>query len=148
MLHPSEKHFQAETKLWVMNAIRHGLDGFLDEFEPKFKSVSLSNFRAVLHSDEGNFALIHSLIRLTESKAQYVVGRSIFLLSSLPVAVGLSSRHPPKPLKYDFATFIDSWLLKVESIALLLERVINHSPDHDPWHAARNLTTPATPPLR
>jgi hypothetical protein len=44
-----------------------GLDGFMDEFEPQFKSFSLSDFKAVLHSDEGKFACKHNWITLTES---------------------------------------------------------------------------------
>ena len=108
MLHPSEKHFQAETEVYDRNAIRDGLDRFLDEFEPRFKSFNPSDFTAVLHSEEAKWALIHGLIRLTESKAQYVIGRSIFLLRSLPAAVGLSSGHPSKPLATMHAVCIPS----------------------------------------
>ena len=42
---------------------------------------------------------------------------------------------------------VSSGLLNVEAIALLLERVINHSPDHDIWCAVYDLVTPHTPPL-
>jgi hypothetical protein len=49
------------------NPIGDGLDRFLDEFEPQFKSFNLSDFKAVLHSDKGKFARIHCWIMLTES---------------------------------------------------------------------------------
>jgi len=57
----------AETEVCDRNPIRDGLDEFLNEFEPGFKSFSLSDFKAVLHSDEGKSARIHGWIILTES---------------------------------------------------------------------------------
>ena len=49
-------HSEAETESCDGNPIKGGLDGFLDKFEPKFKSFSLSNFNALLRPDEGKFA--------------------------------------------------------------------------------------------
>ena len=50
---------EAETEICDRNPIKGGLDWFLKEFEPKFKSFRLSDFRAVLRSDEGKFACVH-----------------------------------------------------------------------------------------
>ena len=47
---------EAETESYDRNPIKDGLDGFLREFELKFKLFSLSDFSAFLHSDEGKFA--------------------------------------------------------------------------------------------
>ena len=47
---------EAETEACDRNPIKDGLDGFLREFELKFKSFSLSDFEAFLYSDEGKFA--------------------------------------------------------------------------------------------
>ena len=47
---------ETETEACDRNPIKDGLDGFLDEFEPKFKSFSLGDFKALLRSDEGKFA--------------------------------------------------------------------------------------------
>jgi hypothetical protein len=49
---------EVEMQVCDENPIGDGLDRFLDEFEPVFKSFSLSDFEAVLHSDEGKFACI------------------------------------------------------------------------------------------
>jgi hypothetical protein len=49
---------EVEMQVCDENPIGDGLDRFLDEFEPVFTSFSLSNFEAVLHSDEGKFACI------------------------------------------------------------------------------------------
>ena len=138
---------EAETEACDRNPIKDGLDGFLREFEPKFKSLSLSDFKAFLHSDEGKFAHNYSWIRLTGPQAQYVVLGLYGLLSMLPAASCLSSRHSSKPLRYDLAAHSASALLNIEATALLLERVINHSPDYDIWCAVYDLVTPQTPPL-
>ena len=59
---------EAETEACDRNPIKDGLGGFLREFEPKFKSFSLNDFKAFLHSDEGMFArTLHGWIWLTES---------------------------------------------------------------------------------
>ena len=42
---------------------------------------------------------------------------------------------------------VSSGQLNFEAIALLLERVISYSPDHDIWCADYDLVTPHTPPL-
>jgi hypothetical protein len=58
---------EVEMQVCDENPIGDGLDRFLDEFEPVFKSFSLSEFEAVLRSDQGKFAHIHGWIMLTES---------------------------------------------------------------------------------
>jgi hypothetical protein len=50
---------EVEMQVCDENPIGDGLDRFLDEFEPVFKPFSLSEFEAVLHSDEGKFARIY-----------------------------------------------------------------------------------------
>jgi hypothetical protein len=75
-----------------------------------------------------------------------VVRRLITSLISLPAAILLSSRHSSTPLTDDLAPHIASGLLNVEATAVLLERVINHSSDHEVWSAVYNLVRPTTPP--
>ena len=47
---------EAETEACDGNPIKDGLHGFLNESEPNFKSYSLSDFKVLLHPDEGKFA--------------------------------------------------------------------------------------------
>ena len=47
---------EAETEVCERNPFGDGFNGFLDEFDPKFKSFNLSDFKALLRSDEGKFA--------------------------------------------------------------------------------------------
>ena len=87
---------------------------------------------------------------MTESQALNVVCRMIGFLTSLPAASCPSSRHSSSHLYDDLLVLgfrVSSGLLNVEAIALLLERVISYSPDHDIWCAIYNLVTPHTPPL-
>jgi hypothetical protein len=58
---------EAETEVFNQYPIGTALDHFLNEFDPGIKLSSLSDLEAVLRSDQGQFARIHSWIRLTES---------------------------------------------------------------------------------
>jgi hypothetical protein len=79
-----------------------------------------------------------------------VVRRLIPLLASLPAAFRLSSRHSLKCLTDELLRVLVSHafsgFLKVKVGAVLLEKVINHSSDHEIWSTVYDLVSP--PPTR
>jgi hypothetical protein len=77
-----------------------------------------------------------------------VVRRLIPLLASLPAAFRLSSRHSLKCLTDDLLRVLVSHtlsgFLNVKVGAVLLEKVINHSSDHEIWCTVYDFVSPLT----